>query len=202
MKKIIITSALLLSGLIFAQNNDYLLKIEVDNTYQRMYDAAYSKASSEWQKKENADLIKGKADAYFNELEKLADYVNQERLSSKAMVEEFSRLKGFGQDILNLLILLNQDELTSAKTNYTIKKAYDELSFSLNGASGKLRYIITENVQAKAFSKLSDEELITFIAQEMNETRESISNYCNGRNVPRKLCLVSTLMTAIEMNKH
>ena len=84
-------------------------------------------------------------------------------MNSKEVESEFNRLKYYGEEILNLLPLLNSNELTANKMEYTMKKAVDEFNYSAGNDNGNLRKLVKKNTLIRELNNLSDEELRGFV---------------------------------------
>lgn len=181
--------------ILYAQLYDYKIKVEIDNSAKYRYEEAYYKASADYQNKEIADGLKNKADEYFVNLQRFADFMNDKKLNSKEVEDEFKRLKYFGEDILNLITLLNSNDLTANKMEYTIKKAVDEFNYSTGNDSGNLRKLLKKNSRIKYLSVLTNEELLNLILSKSKETKESINNFCS--NDPRN-CMIAILLDLID----
>lgn len=193
MKKILLIF-LVSPVILYAQLYDYKIKVEIDNSAKYRYEEAYYKASADYQNKEIADGLKNKADEYFVNLQRFADFMNDKKLNSKEVEDEFKRLKYFGEDILNLLPLLNSNELTANKMEYTIKKAIDEFNYSAGNDNGNLRKLVKKNTLIRELNNLSDEELQSFVISKSSETKETLSAHCNKTTVSYKNCLINLLI--------
>ena len=180
--------------ILYAQLNDYKIKVEIDNSAKYRYEEAYYKASADYQNKEIADGLKNKADEYFVNLQRFADFINDKNLNSKEVESEFNRLKYYGEEILNLLPLLNSNELTANKMEYTMKKAVDEFNYSAGNDNGNLRKLVKKNTLIRELNNLSDEELQSFVINKSSETKDSLSNHCKQLNISFKSCLINLLL--------
>ena len=120
--------------------------------------------------------------------------MNDKKLNSKEVEDEFKRLKYFGEDILNLLPLLNSSELTANKMEYTMKKAIDEFNYSTGNDNGNLRKLLKKNTLIRELNNLSDEELQSFVIRKSSETEVSLKNYCAKQNKNYRSCLISVIM--------
>lgn len=182
----------IIPNLLFSQLYDY--KIKVDNSAKYRYETEYYKASADRYNKEIADGLKNKADEYFVNLQRFADFINDKNLNSKEVESEFNRLKYYGEEILNLLPLLNSNELTANKMEYTMKKAVDEFNYSAGNDNGNLRKLVKKNTLIRELNNLSDEELRGFVINKSSETKETLSAHCNKTTVSYKNCLINLLI--------
>lgn len=127
------------SHFFFSQEVKY--RIEFDNSQYYSFMSKYYELQNQNYKKENAEHIKHYAEKYVAEVDKALSYFNKKNdflgiLDREDLILEIDRLKNYGVTIYNLLNLLEKDELTVAKTKYTIEGAFEELNNSVN--SGKL----------------------------------------------------------------
>lgn len=190
---ILILGLTLLSHSIKSQITEHKLTVEIDNSSQYRYDAAYNNAVANQYNKEIAENIKNSADRYFTTLRLAADFINDKKINSKEIENEIDRLKVFGQDILDLLPLLNNDELTANKVGYTLEKAKGELEYSITNKNGRLSRIIKKNIMTQQFNMMTDDLLISSINHETGKSKESIKALCENSTDLHK-CLVETLV--------
>ena len=103
-------------------------------------------------------------------------------------------MKYYCEEILNLLPLLNSNELTANKMEYTMKKAVDEFNYSAGNDNGNLRKVVKKNTWMRELNNLSDEELRGFVINKSSETKETLSAHCNKTTVSYKNCLINLLI--------
>ncbi|UBB89957.1 hypothetical protein J4771_00985 [Candidatus Kaistella beijingensis] len=195
MKKILFLSIILfLANNAQAQLTEYKVRVEIDNSLQNVYDAAYYKASANYYKKENADMIKNHADRYFTALNRIVDFINDKKINSNEVELEINRLKDYGENILKLLPKLENDEVTGSNAQYTIEKANEELQYSTGNPNGNLLKIIKKNIMIQQFTNLTNEELVLFISRETGKSKENILSSCQYSISGVHDCLVMTLV--------
>ncbi len=193
MKKILLL-LFVAPNIFYSQLYDYKIKVEIDNSAKYRYEEAYYKASADRYNKEIADGLRNKADQYFVNLQRFVDFMNDKNLNSKEVESEFNRLKYYGEEILDLITLLNNNDLTANKMEYTIKKAVDEFNYSTSNDNGNLRRLVKKNTLIRELSNLSDEELQRFIINSSSETKESLTDHCKKINVGFKSCLINIIV--------
>lgn len=193
--KIFLLFMFLIPNLLFSQLNDYKIKVEIDDSSKYRYETEYYKAMSDYYDKENADRIKGFADKYFTALRRNADAISEQKLNSPEVEAEFNRLKYYGEEILNLLPLLNNNEVTGNKAVHTIEKAFEELNYSVGNPNGNLYKILKKNSKIRDLNLLSEEVLQNYIISRSNETQDSLKNLCSNQNRSYKACLISIIIT-------
>lgn len=195
--KPILTSIMLFAVMhVSAQRPDYIIRVEIDNSTKYAYDIAYSKAKSDYYRKETADIIKMHADNFFTTLNRNVDYLNEQKLNSDEMRSEIMRLKYLGEDIMLLLPMMDSGELTGTKIKHTIEKANSELDYSMNNRNGNAVKIMYKNIILQQFGNDSDDVLVAAIKMETGESTESILNYCKDKVLHD--CL---LMRLVEVKK-
>ena len=135
MKTKIFFLMLIFSNFFCSQTITY--KIEFDNSQYFAYMSKYYELKNQNLKKENAEHIKHYGEKYTNEVDKALNFFNENSefmslIDRRDLKIEIGRLQNFGLAIYDLLILLEKDELTVAKSKYTIEGAFEELSNSIN----------------------------------------------------------------------
>ncbi|MGV8915198.1 MAG: hypothetical protein ACOH1X_07090 [Kaistella sp.] len=168
MKKLLLF--VLLPFLSFSQSS-HKITIEIDNSQKIIYENTLNKLKADYYKKENAVLIQNYADKYFSEVQKIADYF--ESIDPKyypLLNKELNKLKKPGYDILNLLIDLENDNISINNTKYVIQKSFDQLT-----EVNKKDEFIDLNIY-KSLSKIKLELLSTLDNKTLLETIKITGN--------------------------
>lgn len=170
MKKILLPLFLLSVTLMLAQTNRLI--IEVDHSQKYLYESTYSSLKADFYKREAADKVKNHADKYFTELQRMSDQLTNYGIQPDEMTAEFNRLKNYGNNILNLLVLMQSDNTTGENLKYTIEKAWDELNYSIE--NGELKKLTSKAGAIAGFQKYSDTEILNTIKKFSGQDSEDL----------------------------
>lgn len=159
----------------YGQNKNIV--IEIDNSQKLIYESTLSKLRANSYKKENADMIKNHADAYFSNLQRVsdayADIVNEKKSDLR---NEIDRLMVFGENILKLLSLLQNDNLTGSNLKYTIDKANSEIQYSVTSGNLKklIPFVALKQIRRDVFPTANDETLLIMLEKISGWSEEEI----------------------------
>lgn len=175
---------------ISSQTYNYTVTVQIDNSLQYAYDAAYYKAVGDSYKRSNAQHNKEAADNYFKSLQAIAVMFNENNWYDADIENELLRLKKYGISILDLMPLINNDTLTPEKVRYTLQTAKDELNYSIENSNGNINKLMKKNIVIQQLRLESGENLLFMLRNKTDDSLETLVSKCKNIVADAHECLV------------